>query len=193
MSEAHMFCPACETRIRFPSGLPDREWIECPRCGEEIPVSRPSRSRRPSPGQGVLREETADLDDDESPPPQPPRATGSAHRPARGRLHRVRRGTRFSEFRRRFRRVVGWDHRRGRGRVGIDSGRDLLRELRQRRSRPRRQSRSSRRRRESKPGDRQRDNASNAGQQFVANFLAQSSESPRRCGRQSHPDLGAGA
>ncbi len=48
MSEAHMFCPACETRIRFPSGLPDRDWIECPRCGEEIPLSRPSRSRRRS-------------------------------------------------------------------------------------------------------------------------------------------------
>lgn len=44
----HMLCPDCHTQIRFPSGMPNREWIDCPRCGEEIRLKRTSPSRRRS-------------------------------------------------------------------------------------------------------------------------------------------------
>lgn len=29
-------CAACDVVIRFRQGLPDKDWIECPRCGEEV-------------------------------------------------------------------------------------------------------------------------------------------------------------
>ncbi len=49
MSKTSMFCPECETKIRFRSGLPNRDWIDCPRCGEEIRVERGLRSRGSAP------------------------------------------------------------------------------------------------------------------------------------------------
>lgn len=67
MPEAHLDCPACETPIRFRDGLPDRDWITCPRCGEEFPLARRRgrthrEPRRPSRPQPVSR-----------PTPPPPR------------------------------------------------------------------------------------------------------------------------
>ncbi len=49
MSEIYIPCPACETRIRFPAGLPDRDTIRCPQCDERILLRQTSRPRRPAP------------------------------------------------------------------------------------------------------------------------------------------------
>ena len=48
MPEIYIPCPACETRIRFPAGLPDRDTINCPQCSEVIPLRRVTRPRRPA-------------------------------------------------------------------------------------------------------------------------------------------------
>lgn len=52
MTEIYVPCPACETRIRFKDGLPNRDWIDCPQCGEEIQLRRPSRPGRPTSWHG---------------------------------------------------------------------------------------------------------------------------------------------
>ncbi len=69
MSEIHLPCPTCETRIRFRDGLPDRENITCPKCGATIPLRRPSRPRNPP-----AREE---YDEDERPRRPAPRRSRS--------------------------------------------------------------------------------------------------------------------
>ncbi len=39
MPHDQLHCPACDVTIRFRDGLPDREWIRCPRCREEIDLT----------------------------------------------------------------------------------------------------------------------------------------------------------